>query len=37
MAELWFRMARHVEDREVIDSVDPATVDPPFNGKAQST
>jgi hypothetical protein len=37
MAEFWFRMAEHVEDREVIDSVDPATIDLPFNVKEQST
>jgi hypothetical protein len=37
MAELWFRMARHVEDREVIDSVDPAIIDSLSNGKAEST
>jgi hypothetical protein len=37
MAEFWFRVAKHVEDREVIDSVDPAIIDFPFNGKEQST
>jgi hypothetical protein len=37
MADLWLRMARHVEDREVIDSVDPAITDPPSNGKGEST
>jgi hypothetical protein len=37
MADLWFRMARHVEDREVIDSVDPAIIDLRSNGKAEST
>jgi hypothetical protein len=37
MSEFWFRVAKHVEDREVIDSVDPAIIDFPFNGKEQST
>jgi hypothetical protein len=37
MADFWFRMATHVEDREVVDSVDPAPIDLPFNGKQHST
>ena len=37
MAEFWFRMAKQVEDREVIDSVDPAIIDVPFNSKEEST
>jgi hypothetical protein len=37
MAEFWFRMAKHVEDGKVIDSVDPAIIDSPFNIKEEST
>jgi hypothetical protein len=37
MAEFWFRMAQHLEDREVIDSVDPAMIDLLSKGKGQST
>jgi hypothetical protein len=37
MADFWFRMAKHVEDRDVIDSVDPAVIDFLSNGKEQST
>lgn len=37
MADFWFRMAKHVEDRGVIDSVDPAVIDLLSNGKEQST
>ena len=37
MAEFWFRMAKQVEDREVIGSVDPAIIGFPFNGKEEPT
>jgi hypothetical protein len=37
MADFWFRMAKHVEDRQVIDSVDRAFIDFPFNSKEGST
>ena len=37
MAEFWFRMAQHVEDREAIDGVDPPISDLPSNGKEEST
>ena len=37
MAEFWFRMAKQVEDREVIDSVDPAIIGFPFNSKQEPT
>ena len=37
MAEFWFRMAKQVEDREVIDGVDPAIIDFRFNSKEEPT
>src|SRR5258708_19151618 len=27
MAEFWFKLARHAEDSEAIESVDPSTID----------
>jgi hypothetical protein len=36
MAEFWFKVAKHAENREVNDSVDPATIDLTFNSKRQS-
>jgi hypothetical protein len=36
MAEFWFRMAKQVEDRVAVVSVDPAVVDFPFNSKGGS-
>jgi len=29
MAQFWFQLAQHVEDREAIDGVDPAIIDGP--------
>jgi hypothetical protein len=37
MAEFWFRMAKHVEDREITDSTDPPIINLPFSGKEEST
>jgi hypothetical protein len=37
MAEFWFRMAQHLENRKVIDSVDAAMIDFLSKGKEQST
>ena len=36
MAEFWFRMAKQVEDRVAVVSVDPAVVDFLFNSKGGS-
>lgn len=36
MAQFWFNLALHAEDREAIESVNPATIGPPDKGKCKS-
>ena len=36
MAQFWFNLALHAEDREAIEGVNPAAIGAPIKGKGKS-